>query len=83
VNGSAEEEVKDALESTDVSWIFGVGGLLYRGRPEVSLELRYSQSLLKVFDGGGSGNAAVLPGGLRSSGFQLIAGVAWRLGGNP
>lgn len=81
VNGDAEEDVKDRLESTDLSWMFGVGGLVYRGRPEVSLELRYSQSLLKVFDGGGDGNAAVLPGGLRSSGFQLMAGVSWRLGG--
>jgi hypothetical protein len=82
VNGDAEEDVKDGLESMDLSWMFGVGGLVYRGRPEVSLELRYSQSLLKVFDGGGAGNAGSLPGGLRSSGFQLIAGVSWRLGGD-
>lgn len=82
VNGEAEEDVKDRLESTDVSWMFGVGGLVYRGSPEISLELRYSQSLLQVFDGGGDGGAGSLPNGLRSSGFQLMAGVAWRLGGS-
>ena len=82
VEGDAEEDVKDRLESTDVSWIFGVGGLVFRGSPEVSLELRYSQSLIKVLEGDPDGSASALPSGLRSSGFQLIAGVAWRLGGN-
>ena len=82
VNGDAEEDVKDLLESTDVAWLFGVGGLVHRGKPEISLELRYSQSLAKVLDGTPDGSAASLPDGFRSSGFQLVAGVAWRFGGD-
>ena len=45
-------------------------------------ELRYSQSLVKVFSGTVDGNTSSLPQGFRSSGFQLIAGVSWRLGGD-
>jgi hypothetical protein len=81
-NSGEEQDVKDLLETSDVSWLFGVGGLVYRGRPQISLELRYSQSIIKVFDGSNEGNASALPGGFRSSGFQLIAGASWRLGGD-
>ena len=80
--GDADErDVKDVLESTDLSWMFGAGGLVRRTQPEVSLELRYSQSLSKAYDGGASTPVPGLPNGLRSSGFQLMAGVSWRLGG--
>jgi hypothetical protein len=78
VNSGEELDVKDLLESTDLSWVFGAGGLVRRSQPEMSLELRYSQSLSKAFEGTSSG----LPTGLRSSGFQLMAGVSWRLGGD-
>ena len=74
-----EADVKDLLESTDMSLLFGAGGLVRRSQPEVSLELRYSQSLTKAFAGGAD---TAIPTGLRSSGLQLMAGVSWRLGGD-
>jgi hypothetical protein len=81
-NSGQEEGVKDVLESMDVSWLFGVGGVIHQGSPDVSLELRYSQSLIKAFSGTVDGNTSALPQSLRSSGFQIIAGVSWRLGGD-
>lgn len=82
VGGDREEDVKDLLRSSDVSMLFGAGGLVRRGQPEVALELRYAQSLGKVLEQGSGGPAAGLPDGLRSSGFQFTAGVSWRLGGD-
>ena len=76
-----EQDVKDVLESADLSWMFGAGGLVRRTQPEVSLELRYSQSLSKAYEGSAGTPVPGLPTGLRSSGFQLMAGVSWRLGG--
>jgi hypothetical protein len=83
VTGDADEQdVKGLLESADLSWTFGAGGLVRRTQPEVSLELRYSQSLSKAFEGSADMPVPGLPSGLRSSGFQLMAGVSWRLGGD-
>jgi len=81
-NGAEEADVKDLLESTDLALLFGVGGLVRRSQPEVALQLRYSQSLGRVFDGTVGGVASSIPQGLRFSGLQLTAGVSWRLGGD-
>jgi hypothetical protein len=78
VNGSDEVDVKDLLDGQDLAWMFGVGGLVRRTQPQVSLELRYNQSLKKVFEGD-SGTSG-LPTALRSSGLSLVAGVSWNLG---
>jgi hypothetical protein len=81
-SGSQEEDVKDLLESTDVSWLFGVGGVVVQRGFDLSLELRYSQSLRKVLQESAEGSAEALPDGFRSSGFQLVAGITWQLGGD-
>ena len=79
-SGSDEVDVKSLLAGEDLSWMFGAGGLVRRSSPEVGLELRYSHSLRKVFEGtpGSSG----LPDALRSSGITLLATVSWSPGGD-
>jgi hypothetical protein len=77
--GSNEEDVKDRLEDFDVAVNFGFGGIVFAGRPNVSLELRYSQSLMNLANSTTTEEA--LPVRFRSSGFQLIAGVLLPLGG--
>jgi hypothetical protein len=77
--GGEETDVKGLLDGSDVAWMFGAGGLVRRGSPQVSLELRYTQSLQKVF--GGDSRASGLPSSLRSSGLSLLAGISWDLGG--
>ena len=77
--GSKEEDVKDRVQNFDVAVNFGFGGVVYAGRPNVSLELRYSQSLLNLANSNTTEEA--LPARFRSSGFQLLAGVLLPLGG--
>jgi hypothetical protein len=77
--GSTESDVKDRVEGFDVAVNFGFGVVVFAGRPNVSLELRYSQSLLNLAKSTTTEEA--LPGRFRSSGFQLVAGVLLPLGG--
>ncbi len=77
--GSDERDVKDRVEDFDVAAVFGFGGVVFAGKPNVSLELRYSQSLLNLANASTTEDA--LPVRFRSSGFQLLAGVLLPLGG--
>jgi hypothetical protein len=82
VGDSQEIDLKDTLETTDVSALFGVGGTIRQGKPVVTFEFRYNQSLLRVLDPSGRDEeTSNLPEGFRSSGFQLILGVLLPLGG--
>lgn len=76
--GSTETDVKDRVEDFDVAVNFGFGGVVYT-RPHVTLELRYSQSLLNLAKQDTSADA--FPTRFRSSGFQFLAGVLLPLGG--
>jgi len=80
--GGVEQDVEDVIEGTDMSLMFGAGGLVLRGQPLLALELRYEQSLSKAFPGSSSGATASLPDGFRSSGLQLLGRLAWTFGGN-
>ena len=77
--GTDETDVKDRLENFDVAVNFGFGGVVFTGKPHVTLELRYSQSLLNLANESTLQDA--LPVRFRSSGFQLLAGVLLPLGG--
>jgi hypothetical protein len=80
VDGGNEVDVKNELSGSDVAWMFGVGGLVRRSEPQVSLELRYNQSLDKVYEE--DAGSPALPQGLRSSGVSLLASISWQLGGD-
>jgi hypothetical protein len=79
ISGSAESDIKDLLTDFDVAVIFGVGRMFPVGRPKITAELRYSQSLVNLSNQtiGGSD----LPVRFRASGLQLMAGVLLPLGG--
>lgn len=79
-SGGLEQDVDDVIEGTDLSLMFGAGGLVLRGQPLLALELRYEQSLSKAFPGSSGGTTAALPDGFRSTGLQLLARVSWTLG---
>ncbi len=78
VSGSQEMDVKDALTDVDLAVIFGVGRMFPVGRPRITAEIRYSQSLFNL---AGDSTAQDLPVRFRASGFQLLAGVLLPLGG--
>ena len=77
--GSSETDLSQVLNDVDLSVIFGVGWMIPVGRPAVTIELRYNQSLSNL------NSTATIPGNLparfRSSGFQLLVGVLLPLGG--
>jgi len=78
VSGSQEVDVKDALSDFDMAVIFGVGRMFPVGRPRITAEIRYSQSLFNL---AGDSTGQDLPARFRASGFQLLAGVLLPLGG--
>lgn len=78
ISGSQETDVKDALTDFDLAVIFGVGRMFPVGRPQITAEIRYSQSLSNL---AGDTTGDDLPPRFRSSGFQLLAGVLLPLGG--
>ena len=82
VGDSPGIDVLDSLEPTDLSALFGVGGTIRRSRPTITLEARYNQSILRVLPPSAPGEVTSgLPDGFRSSGYRLILGVLFPLGG--
>ena len=76
----AEEiDIKDSFHSFDIAVDFGVGGQLPAGPIKIMLEARYEQGLLNIIDDTIDEDA--LKSRLRSSGFQLLAGILLPLGG--
>ena len=78
VSGSEETDIKDNLTDFDLAVIFGVGRMFPIGRPSITAEIRYSQSLFNL---AGDSTGQDLPVRFRASGFQLLAGVLLPLGG--
>jgi len=64
-----------------VAVLFGAGGLIPIGRPVLTLEARYSQSLTNLNEGVIL-SSTNLPARFRSSGFQFLAGMLLPLGGD-
>jgi hypothetical protein len=75
-----ESDVKDLLQDIDLSMVFGFGAKIPLGAPLLTLEFRYTQSLLNVADIQGGEYKRGLPVRFRSSGFQLLAGLVFPLG---
>jgi hypothetical protein len=83
VNGDGEDEdVKDSVRDFDVAVKFGVGGQFPIGKPRLTIEARYSQSLLDISEVEVDiGAETLIPARFRSSGFELLAGLWIPLGG--
>jgi len=81
VEGTTETDVSASLKSYDIAVMFGVGGLIPIGRPSLSLEARYNQSLTSLNENVTFPNTSLLAR-FRSSGFQFLAGILLPLGGD-
>lgn len=77
--GLDDIDVKDQLLSSDLAINFGFGGMVRRDRPQVGLEVRYTQSLLNL------GEDVQLESGIpvrfRSGGLQFLVSVGLPVGG--
>jgi len=77
----ADEDIKSVFKDVDVAAVFGFGVVFPLGAPRLTLEARYSQSLVNLSAGGTGPSGVALPDRFRTSGFQLMAGLLIRLGG--
>jgi len=81
-SGSTEEDVKGDVDPIDLAIGLGVGGQFSIGRRPMTVELRYSQSLLNLpSEGSRIGGDGTFPARFRMSGLQLVAGLYFGLGG--
>ncbi|MGW8283308.1 MAG: outer membrane beta-barrel protein, partial [Gemmatimonadota bacterium] len=84
VDGDGEDEdIKDKFTDFDLAVNFGVGGQFPIGRPRVTIEARYIQSLTNLSDVSVDiGADELVPTRVRSSGFEFLAGIWIPLGGS-
>jgi len=82
VGDGGDEDVSDSVEDFDVAVKFGVGGQFPIGKPRLTIEARYSQSLINISQVEVDiGAETLIPTRFRSSGFELLAGLWIPLGG--
>ncbi len=74
-------DVKDSFNDIDLSADFAFGVMFPVGRPKITVEARYTQSILNLARQGQNPEPGALPSRFRSSGFQLFAGLLYPLGG--
>lgn len=84
VDGDGEDQdIKDKFTDFDLAVNFGVGGQFPIGRPRVTIEARYTQSLTNLSDVSVDiGADELIPTRVRSSGFEFLAGIWIPLGGS-
>ncbi len=73
-------DAKGIIQDIDLSMDFAFGAKISVGGPMVTLEARYSQSLLNVADIQVGDEDHSIPARFRSSGFQFLAGLLFPLG---
>lgn len=76
-----DEDIKAVFKNLDVAAVFGFGVVFPLGAPRLTVEARYSQSLVNLSAGGTAPSGVALPERFRTSGFQVLAGLMLRLGG--
>jgi len=75
------EDASDIVNSFDLAADLGFGIMMPVGRPSITLEIRYEQSLLNLANADRDGSEDDLPARFRCSGWQVMAGMQWPLGG--
>lgn len=78
-----DEDIKDKFKDFDLAVNFGVGGQFPIGRPRLTIEARYGQSLTNLSDVSVDiGADTLVPTRVRTSGFEFLAGIWIPLGRN-
>ena len=76
---SATTDIKDALQSVDFAADFGIGLHVPMGRPVMYFELRYTQSLLNIFDEEWAQEELGLQPRVKNHGTQFYVGLLYEL----
>jgi len=75
------KDITSGINGFDLSANIGFGLMVPIGRPSLSFEIRYEQSILNLAGSGSEDDDNVLPLRFRSSGFLFMAGLLLPLGG--
>ena len=75
------QDVTSGLNGFDLSANIGFGLMVPVGRPSLTFEIRYEQSILNLAASESEDDEYVLPTRFRSSGFLFMAGLILPLGG--
>jgi hypothetical protein len=75
------EDIGDTFRPIDLSAVFAFGVMLPVGRPHLTIELRYSQSIINTASSDQDPEVYSLPPRFRWSGLQLFAGFLYPFGG--
>jgi hypothetical protein len=82
LSGAGEnQDVSHTFRPIDLSAIFAFGVMLPIGRPRLTIELRYSQSIINAASSEQDPEVYSLPPRFRWAGLQLFAGFLYPLGG--
>ena len=79
-DGADHEDLSDVMKNVDIAAIFGLGVVLVKRQPEMTVELRYTQSFLNVANPESDPEGESLPLRFRSTGLQLLIGVMFAVG---
>ncbi len=79
-DGVNSGDVSDIIRTTDIAAVFGLGVVIVKRQPEITMELRYAQSFLNVANPESDPESESLPQRFRSTGLQLLIGVMFTLG---
>lgn len=80
-DGAGHEDVSHVMKTLDLAAVFGLGVAVIKRQPEITMELRYEQSFLNVANPESNPEGESLPPRFRSTGFQLLVGVMFAVGG--
>ena len=79
-DGAVHEDLSDVMKKVDIAAVFGLGVAVLKRQPEITLELRYTQSLLNIANPESNPEGESLPLRFRSTGLQLLVGVMFAVG---
>lgn len=79
--GQEDEDARDYLQDFDLSADFAFGAMLPIGKPRLTLEIRYTQSIINVAKPEELEGGTTLPVRFRNVGWQFLAGLLLPLGG--
>ena len=78
-----ELDLSGVLNSIDLAAVAGFGVVFPVGKPSLTVELRYEQSIINASDTSRDTDGDDLPQRIRSSGFEFLAGILIPIGVNP
>ncbi len=80
-DGSGPTDAETLFNNQDLSMVLGFGVALHKRSPELTVELRYIQSLLNLGNSEiGVGESGLVPPRFRAAGFQLLGSFGFTLG---